>query len=643
MSLLDHALQLAAQGFRVFPLAPGGKIPAFSTDWKAIATTDPERVRAMWWDPVMDAEQPYNIGIATGQGLVVLDVDNKNGKSGSTALGVLELMYGDLPETYTVETPNGGQHLYFRTDERIGNSVGKLGEGLDVRSDGGFVVAEGSRVGDRAYARGGSSTERAGLPGDLVRHIVERCGRGPVDSVAGPSLAGAIDPEGAARRAAEWLETADVAVSGDGGNDTTYKVAARVKDFGVATPLEALDVMGDWNDNCAPPWQADGLLKIIESAYKHGQNPIGSKAHVMPEAEFEPVEVVDRRSIASALPVRNILSEGVNRHQNYLIKGLLNFGMVGLVAGAKNAGKSPLLLDIAAHIVRAEPWLGHRVRPGYVLYIATEGWTGISNRLAAVRQEYFDGADTVALDYLAASLNLRTSPKDARSIVQTVKERAAHFGLPPGLVIIDTLSHTLAGGDDSNQEHTKPVVANAKMIAGETGAAVLFAHHPTKNGSSGVRGSSTLEDDTDLTIKVEQDPKGPKRRVTTPRVKDYAEINPVAFDIKTVQLGEDQDGDEITSVVVSWRSDAADEFADKLTGTGEKVLAALRVAIDAKENATSASYTEWEMSLSRANATCIGHAPKASTVASQLQRGRKELIDAGCISKNEQDQYVILR
>lgn len=145
-SMLDHALALAAQGFRVFPLTPGGKEPAFSTDWKRIATTDTERIRAMWWDPVMEVDQPYNVGIATGQGLVVLDVDMKAGKDGERALRLLEMLFEQLPPTREVRTASGSRHLYFRSDHPVGCSHSRIGEGLDVKGEGGFVVGPGSVI-----------------------------------------------------------------------------------------------------------------------------------------------------------------------------------------------------------------------------------------------------------------------------------------------------------------------------------------------------------------------------------------------------------------------------------------------------------------------------------------------------------------
>lgn len=150
-SLLDSALQLAAQGFRVFPLTPGGKTPALATDWKAIATTDPERIRAMWWDPVMGVDQPYNIGIATGQGLVVLDVDMKDGKDGERSLRLLEMLNDSLPETREVRTASGTRHLYFRSDQPVGCSHSGILAGLDIKGEGGFVVAPGSVINGSEY------------------------------------------------------------------------------------------------------------------------------------------------------------------------------------------------------------------------------------------------------------------------------------------------------------------------------------------------------------------------------------------------------------------------------------------------------------------------------------------------------------
>jgi hypothetical protein len=130
----DAALQLAQKGLAVFPCQPRGKEPACDTGLHA-ATTDVERIDR-WWN----AFPELNIGIATGvaSGIFVLDIDGENGEG---SLLKLEGEHGTLPPT--VEAITGkGRHCYFCTGKhKIGNSVGQIGVGLDIRGDGGYVIA----------------------------------------------------------------------------------------------------------------------------------------------------------------------------------------------------------------------------------------------------------------------------------------------------------------------------------------------------------------------------------------------------------------------------------------------------------------------------------------------------------------------
>ena len=136
-ALLESALNYAALGWCVIPIAPQGKTPLIR-DWPKQASCDPDQI-AGWWHQWPDA----NVGIVTGQlsGLFVLDVDPKN--DGFTTLDLLIDKHGALPDTPTVRTGSGGQHVYFRYPSgiTIRNSASKLGPGLDIRAEGGFVVA----------------------------------------------------------------------------------------------------------------------------------------------------------------------------------------------------------------------------------------------------------------------------------------------------------------------------------------------------------------------------------------------------------------------------------------------------------------------------------------------------------------------
>jgi hypothetical protein len=132
MSLLSSALEYAARGWAVFPLKPGSKIPLTGNGFKA-ATTDPHQIED-WWKAWPEA----NIGIATGagSGLVVLDFDKKHG-----GLETYQELVPLLPCSYEVETAGGGYHVYLaHPGVPVPNRAGLL-QGMDVRGDGGYVVA----------------------------------------------------------------------------------------------------------------------------------------------------------------------------------------------------------------------------------------------------------------------------------------------------------------------------------------------------------------------------------------------------------------------------------------------------------------------------------------------------------------------
>jgi hypothetical protein len=177
--LLSAALDHAARGWYVFPLRPGAKVPALhghdscpGTDacksghvgWEQRATTDPDRIHAAWTNG-----PAFNIGLATGpSGLLVVDLDTaKPGQTpaqewqqpgirdGQDVLAVLADHHGHPTpgDTYTVTTPSGGLHLYYRAPEgeRLRNTAGTLGWKVDTRAHGGYVVAAGSIVDGRIY------------------------------------------------------------------------------------------------------------------------------------------------------------------------------------------------------------------------------------------------------------------------------------------------------------------------------------------------------------------------------------------------------------------------------------------------------------------------------------------------------------
>ncbi len=124
--VLQAALEWAAKGRRVFPLNPGEKTPAVR--WQDDATTREDQLRA-WFE--LAPPPYYGLGLPMGDGLAVIDVDVSRGGEINPA----------WPATLVAHTRSGGWHLYYRVDREVRNSVDRIASGVDVRGDGGYVVA----------------------------------------------------------------------------------------------------------------------------------------------------------------------------------------------------------------------------------------------------------------------------------------------------------------------------------------------------------------------------------------------------------------------------------------------------------------------------------------------------------------------
>jgi hypothetical protein len=162
--LIAAALAAGRRGWAVFPLRVGDKRPAFR-DWQKLATTNSRRI-TRWWS---SWPYNYNVGISCGpSGLVIVDLDLPKPGTGSGAttqnpperspgLDVLAAVADEhaaaLPDTFAVDTPSGGRHLYFIAppDRELRNTAGLLGPHVDTRAAGGYIVGPDSVVNGRRY------------------------------------------------------------------------------------------------------------------------------------------------------------------------------------------------------------------------------------------------------------------------------------------------------------------------------------------------------------------------------------------------------------------------------------------------------------------------------------------------------------
>ncbi len=160
---LEQALIFVNNGWPVFPVEPNGKRPLTPNGFKD-ATLSVYAVKR-WWEKYPDA----NIGIATGMvsKLAVVDIDVKNGAKGRESI---EKLKGMTP-TLMARTPSGGWHLYYLLDEPLRSRNGLL-PGVDLKADGGYVVAPGSQINGVPYEWFDAETHLAALP-EVIRELRE--------------------------------------------------------------------------------------------------------------------------------------------------------------------------------------------------------------------------------------------------------------------------------------------------------------------------------------------------------------------------------------------------------------------------------------------------------------------------------------
>ncbi len=236
------------------------------------ASTDPQQLE-MWWKK----SPTTNIGICTGtaSGIIVLDVDPRHG--GEESLASLILEHCPLPETVQVTTGGGGEHFYFATaNNPISSSTGRIAAGIDVKADGGYVVAPPStHVSGKCYAwvHGHSPTEMnpAELPDWLLKRASGMHGTDRSRSIVESNSDALAALVGAAQR---YAARADSASEGER-NCAAFRLAGHLASFEAddgerLTESQVCSVMRGWNHRNHPPLSDRELKQVVRSAMRNG-------------------------------------------------------------------------------------------------------------------------------------------------------------------------------------------------------------------------------------------------------------------------------------------------------------------------------------------------------------------------------------
>lgn len=256
----------------------------------------------------------------------------------------------------------------------------------------------------------------------------------------------------------------------------------------------------------------------------------------------------------------------------YVVKGVLSRDSVAVVVGPPGSGKTFFVADLALSVAAGLAWREHRIRQGAVLYLAAENPRSLKNRALAWcdRRGISKGVPFYIAD---TTLSLRD---DAGRVVELARSIEVESGELLQLIVVDTLSRAFGGGDENSAADMGAVVVACDAIRRGTGAAVVLVHHSGKDPSRGARGSSALEAACDTVLAVTD------KVAAAQKQRDAETGGAFPFSLEPVVLGEDEDGDQVTTCVVSHIDQGGLSSArrPKLSTAESNALAALEEVLD---------------------------------------------------------------
>ncbi len=185
--------------------------------------------------------------------------------------------------------------------------------------------------------------------------------------------------------------------------------------------------------------------------------------------------------------------------------------------GRPGGGKSFVAMDWALSVATGTWWAGREIAAGPVIYIAAEGAAGLAQRKRAWETDRNVRADNYPIRWLPLAVNLLD-----RTWSEALTQLSAE--MQPNLIIIDTVSRSMVGGDENASRDMGLLVEGTDRLRRASHATILLVHHTPKDGGT-LRGHSSLEGAVDTSIEVKAD--GPYVILTCEKQKDAAKFNPI--------------------------------------------------------------------------------------------------------------------
>lgn len=330
------------------------------------------------------------------------------------------------------------------------------------------------------------------------------------------------------------------------------------------------------------------LVAAADEIAAEAFNPKGRSAAELLDGAAAALNRIGEGPAASALRLHALNLDALREASGalrWLVKGIIPAEALVMLFGASGTFKSFIALDLALHVVHGLPWLGRRAPAGAqpVLYIAAEGGSGLWNRVLAWHQDRH-------LDWRGAPLFVVTVAVDLVAEAWRVVSAAQAVGVTPALVIVDTLSQTFAGEENSANEMAAYLRELGHRFRARWRCAVMVIHHSGHQATERPRGSSAITANVDVLLGAHRDEKEMLATLSNPKQKDGERFADATFSLRSIELGTDADGDKVTSLVARHlstadevaRAEAAERAAGR-SGRGQQFLDLVRNGEPEKE------------------------------------------------------------
>jgi len=258
----------------------------------------------------------------------------------------------------------------------------------------------------------------------------------------------------------------------------------------------------------------------------------------------------------------------------WLVKHVVPADSVGMLFGGSGTFKSFIALDAALHVAHGLQWMGRKTTKGPVIYIAAEGGAGLWSRIKAWHRQRGLRPSDAQVYVVPAAVDLT---QDAWRVV----EAAQLQGVAPVMVVVDTLSQTYAGEENSANEmaaYLRELGARFRQLWACT---VLLIHHSGHQATERPRGSSAIRSNIDFLLGAFRDEKEMLATVSCIKQKDGELFDDACFRLTVEQLGFDEDNDAVTSLVARHLSSAEEveqaKLAEQAAGRGGRNTALLQL------------------------------------------------------------------